>query len=127
MITRYTFKDLRIINHLTIDELSQKTGIKPDDLILIELDSREAEWCDIVTLSRFYKISANYIYIGKQSDFSDKCITELLDSDLFHAKSLSKRINIAELLELEKRLSLPNLSLYNTILQLEGEVINDRI
>lgn len=127
MITRYTFKDLRIIGHFTIDELSQKTGINPDDLVLIELDSREAEWCDIATLSRFYKISANYIYIGKQSVFSDEYITELLDSDLFHAKPLSKRSNIAELLELEKRLSLPNLSLYSTILQLEGEVINDRI
>ena len=122
MNSRYTLKDLRKISGLTIERLSEQTKISVDTLILIESNSGQAEWCDIDTLSKLYRISPDYIYIGKQSEFNDKCISELLDSDLFNAMPLSKRINVAELLEIENRLNLPNLALYNTIFQLESEV-----
>lgn len=122
MNSRYTLKDLRKISGLTIERLSEQTKISVDTLILIESNSGQAEWCDIDTLSKLYRISPDYIYIGKQSEFNDKCISELLDSDLFHAMPLSKRINVSELLEIENRLNLPNLALYNSIFQLESKV-----
>lgn len=124
MNSRYTLKDLRESKGLTFEQLSEQTSISVDTLKLIEQDSGQAEWCDIATLSKLYKISPDYIYIGKQSDFNDKCIAELLDSDSFHAMPLSKRINISEILELEKQLNLPNVALYSAILQLESEVVN---
>lgn len=63
-------------HHLSIDTLKQ-----------IEIDSRQVEIYDILTLSRFYRISANYIYIGTQSDFKDRCVAELLDSTILQIDS----------------------------------------
>lgn len=123
MNSKYTFKDLRKINGLTIERLSEQTDISIDMLKLIEQDSGQAEMRDITTLSRLYNISANYIYIGKQSNFNDKCVSELLDSGLFYGMPLLKRVSVSEILELEKRLNLPNLTLYSAILQMGSEVI----
>ena len=79
MNSRYTFKDLRKISGLTIERLSEQTDISIGMLKLIERDSGQANYSDIATLSRLYNISADYIHIGKQSDFNDNRITELFE------------------------------------------------
>ena len=64
-VSRYTFKDLRELHNLTIDDLSDKTNISPKVLKMIEYDSSHADLSDLKVLSNIYNISLNYIYNGK--------------------------------------------------------------
>ena len=79
MKSRYTLKDLRKIKRLTIDELSEQTGIDTTILKAIELDSGQAEFNDLAKLSRFYGIGLDYIFIGKQSDFGYQLKQEVVN------------------------------------------------
>src|SRR5574337_344525 len=65
-----------------------------------------------------HSLSSILEHLGKQSDFNYNCIAEFIDNGM----PLSKRINVSEILELEKRLNLPNMTLYRTISQMESEV-----
>ncbi|MCI3861089.1 helix-turn-helix transcriptional regulator [Lactococcus garvieae] len=69
MISRYTFKDLRMINNLSIEELSCKTLIPSETLAVIKVDSSNISRGIVMKLAEFYRISVDYIFIGKQSTF----------------------------------------------------------
>ena len=96
MNSRYTLKDLRKNSGLTIERLSEQTKISVDTLILIESDSGQAEWCDIATLSKLYRISPDYIYIGKQSedDANIRSLGDALTADIGLGYDLSERLRI---------------------------------
>jgi transcriptional regulator with XRE-family HTH domain len=76
-ISRYTLKDLRELNHLSLQDLSEKIQLSIDRLNFLESDSSEIEASEMYLLSRLYKLSVNYIYFGKQTDF-DKKLNEFL-------------------------------------------------
>ncbi|WP_416451269.1 helix-turn-helix domain-containing protein [Lactococcus lactis] len=77
MRSRYTLKDLRDLNRLSLEEVSNKTKITVDRLKFIESDSSEIEASEMYLLSQLYKLSMNYIFFGKQADF-DKKLSEYL-------------------------------------------------
>ncbi|MGL4248312.1 MAG: hypothetical protein ACRCR5_05925, partial [Lactococcus garvieae] len=113
MISRYTFKDLRNINRLSIEELSCKTLIPSETLTEIEIDSSDIEYKTFKILVQFYCISADYVFLGKQSEFEAKQIDEMIQGT-----TLSKRVSALELVKLEKKLGLNEFSLFQAILEL---------
>lgn len=78
LISRYTLKDLRKINHLSIENLSEKTGVDVKTLAKVETDSSGISFEVLKKLSCFYCIAANYIFLGKQSDFEAQLIDEMM-------------------------------------------------
>lgn len=78
LISRYTLKDLRKINHLSIEKLSEKTGIDVKTLATIETDSSNISFEVLKKLSRFYCIAANYIFLGRSSEFDTQLIDETM-------------------------------------------------
>lgn len=116
MSSRYTLKDLRKVNRLSIEQLSEKTGVDVETLTALEIDSSDISFEVMKKLSRFYCIAANYIFLGEQSEFE----AEQLDKVIQHV-ALSKRISGLEIVELEKRLGLSELSLFQAILELSKE------
>ncbi|WP_242359687.1 helix-turn-helix domain-containing protein [Lactococcus petauri] len=78
LISRYTLKDLRKINHLSIEQLSEKTGVVVETLVTVETDSSNISFEVLKKLSRFYCIAANYIFLGKPSEFDTQLIDETI-------------------------------------------------
>ena len=72
LIARYTFKDLRTIHRLSIEELSCKTLIPSKTLAVIEAESSNISRAVAMKLAEFYRISIDYIFIGKQCEFEAK-------------------------------------------------------
>lgn len=76
-VSRYTFKDLRQLNQLSLEQVSDKTGISIERLELLESDSSLIAGKESNSLSNLYDINLNYVFLGKQSDF-DKKLSEYL-------------------------------------------------
>lgn len=121
MISRYTFKDLRNINHLSIEELSCKTQIESKTLTDIEVDSSNISFEVVKKLVQFYQISANYIFMGKESEFEAKQIDEMIQGT-----TLSKRVSALELVKLEKKLGVNEFSLFQAVLEISKECDNEQ-
>lgn len=125
LISRYTFEDLRIINGLTFDELSDKTGIPVDKIKEIEKDSSDVEPVVYKKLAQIYNISTNYICVGEQSYFEKLVLDELMQSKLYQKAPLSKKLTAIEVTKLENKLGLNDFSLFQAILELSEEVKHD--
>ena len=122
MTPRYTFKDLRIINRLNIEELSCKTLIPSETLEEIEIDSSDIEYKVLKTLVEFYCIASDYIFIGKQSDFEVQQLDEMVRST-----PLPRRLSILEVAKLEEVLGITAYSLARAVLELSKEVDNEHL
>lgn len=116
LISRYTFKDLRLINRLSIEELSCKTLIPSQTLTEIEKDSSNISFEVARTLSQFYRLSTNYIFLGKQSEFEAQQLDEMIQST-----PLAKRLSVLEVAKLEEILGLTPYTLTRDILKLSKE------
>ena len=120
MRSRYTFKDLRNLNRLSIEELSCKALIPSETLIELEIDSSYIEYKTLKTLVKFYSISADYIFLGNQSEFEARQLDEMIQ----HIP-LSRRFSAFEVVQLEKNLGLNEFSLFQAILDLSKEDNNE--
>lgn len=70
--SRYTLKDLRELNCLSLEEVSNKTKITVDRLKFLESDSSNISGRESINIVKFYRISLDYIFLGKQTDFDKK-------------------------------------------------------
>lgn len=113
MTPRYTLKDLRNLNRLSIEELSCETLIPSKTLAELEIDSSDIDYGTLKTMVQFYCISADYVFLGKQSEFEAKQIDEMIQGT-----TLSKRVSALELVKLEKKLGVNEFSLFQAILGL---------
>lgn len=120
MRSRYTLKDLRNLNRLSIEELSCKTLIPSETLAELEIDSSYIEYKTLKTLVKFYSISADYIFLGNQSEFEAKQLDEMIQ----HIP-LSKRTSVLEVAKLEEKIGLEPYSLAKAILELSKEGDNE--
>lgn len=120
MRSRYTLKDLRNLDCLSIEELSCETLIPSKTLAELEIDSSDIDYRTLKTLVQFYCISYDYIFLGKQSDFEAR----QLDKPIQHIP-LSKRVSILEVAKLEEKMELEPYSLAKAILELSKEVDNE--
>ncbi|KXT62311.1 hypothetical protein [Lactococcus sp. DD01] len=116
MRSRYTLKDLRTLNRLSIEELSCETLIPIETLAGLEIDSSYIEHKTLRTLVQFYSIAADYIFLGNQSEFEARQLDEMI-----RHTPLSRRISALEVLKLEKKLGVDEFSLYQAILELSKE------
>lgn len=121
MRSRYTLKDLRNLNRLRIEELSCKTMIPSDTISKLEIDSSDIDYKTLKTLVQFYCISADYIFLGKQSEFEAKQL-----DDMIQHTPLSRRLSAFEVVQLEKNLGLSEFSLFQAILELSKEGHNEQ-
>lgn len=122
MRSRYTLKDLRNLNRLSIEELSCQTLIPSEKLEELEIDSSDIDYGTLKTLVQFHCISSDYIFLGKQSDFEARQLDEMIQ----HIP-LSRRISALEVLRLEKKLGLNEFSLFQAILELSKEGDNEHL
>ncbi|MDG4967544.1 helix-turn-helix domain-containing protein [Lactococcus lactis] len=76
-VSRYTFKDLRQLNRLSLEQVADKTDISIERLELLESDSSLITGKELNSLSNLYDINLDYVFLGKQSDF-DKKLSEYL-------------------------------------------------
>lgn len=120
MRSRYTLKDLRNLNSLSIEELSCKTLIPSEILSELEIDSSYIEYETLKILVQFYSISADYIFLGNQFEFEAKQLDEMIQ----HIP-LSRRISALEVVQIEKNLGLNEFSLFQAILDLSKEGDNE--
>lgn len=125
LVTRYTFKDLRIINGLTFEEVSDKTGIPVDEIKVIEKDSSDVKPAVYKKLSKLYDIDINYICVGEQSYFEKLALDKLMQSEIYQKIPLSKRLNTVEVAKLENKLGLNDFSLFQAVLELSKEDDNE--
>lgn len=122
MRSRYTLKDLRNLDRLSIEELSCKTLIPSETLAELEIDSSDIEYMTLKTMVQFYCISADYIFLGKESEFEAKQIDEMIQGT-----TLSKRVSALEVAKLEKKLGLSEFSLFQAVLELSKEEDNEHL
>lgn len=125
LVTRYTFKDLRIIEGLTFEEVSDKTGLPVDEIKAIEKDSSDVKPAVYEKLSKFYDIDTTYIYIGEQTYFENFVLDKFMQSETYQNASLSKKLTTIEVAKLEKKLGLNEFSLLQAILELSKEGDNE--
>ncbi|SFL49818.1 helix-turn-helix domain-containing protein [Lactococcus garvieae] len=64
-ISRYTLKDLRKINNLTLDQVAMATNLPKEEIADYELDSSDIERNKLRLLAKFYNIDVNYIFLEK--------------------------------------------------------------
>lgn len=125
LVTRYTFKDLRIINGLTFEEVSDKTGIPVDEIKVIEKDSSDVKPAVYNKLSKLYDMDINYICVGEQTYFEKLVLDKLMQSEIYQKIPLSKRLNTVEVAKLENKLGLNEFSLFQAVLELSKEDDNE--
>lgn len=121
MTPRYTFKDLRNIKRLSIEKLAELTGVFPQTLEELEVDSSNIDILTLKILTRFYCLSVNHIFIGKQSEFEARQLDEMVQHT-----PLSRRISALEVVQLEKKLGLNEFSLFQAILEQSTEGDNEQ-
>ena len=125
LVTRYTFKDLRIIKGLALEEVSDKTGIQIDEIKAIEKDSSDVKPAVYNKLSKLYDMDINYICVGEQSYFEKLVLDKLMQSEIYQRAPLSKKLTTIEVAKLEKKLGLNEFSLFQAILELSKEGDNE--
>ena len=126
LVTRYTFKDLRIINGLTFEEVSNKTGIPVDEIKAIEKDSSDVKPAVYKKLSHLYNISTDYICVGEQSYFEELVLDKFMQSEIYQNAPLSKKLTAIEVAKLEKKLGLSEFSLFQAVLDISKEDENEQ-
>lgn len=87
--------------------------ISTETLTEIEIDSSDIEYMTLKILVQFYSISADYIFLGNQSEFEARQLDEMIQ----HIP-LSRRFSAFEVVQLEKNLGLNEFSLFQAILEL---------
>ena len=70
--SRYTLKDLRELNHLTLKQVARKVKLNRERIAELEQDSSFITIDEMFRFSKFYGLSINYIFIGEQADFDRK-------------------------------------------------------
>ena len=70
--SRYTLKDLRELNHLTLKQVARKVKLNRERIAELEQDSSFITIDEMFRFSKFYDISIKYIFIGEQVDFDRK-------------------------------------------------------
>jgi transcriptional regulator with XRE-family HTH domain len=126
LVTRYTFKELRIIKGLTFEQVSNKTAIPVDQIKAIEKDSSDIKPTVYKKLSKLYDIDTNYICIGEQSYLEKLVLDKFMQSEIYQKASLSKKLTPIEVAKLEKKLGLNEFSLFQAILDISKEGDNEQ-
>ncbi|WP_285119031.1 helix-turn-helix domain-containing protein [Lactococcus petauri] len=126
LVTRYTFKDLRMIKGLTFEQVSDKTDIPVDQIKAIEKDSSDIKPTVYKKLSKLYDIDTNYICIGEQSYLEKLVLDKFMQSEIYQKASLSKKLTPIEVAKLEKKLGLNEFSLFQAILDISKEGDNEQ-
>ena len=70
--SRYTLKDLRELNRLSLRQVSRKTKLSSKRITELEQDSSFITIAEMYIFSELYGISVNYIFLGEQDDFDEK-------------------------------------------------------
>ncbi|GEM_PF-1765638 len=70
--SRYTLKDLRELNRLSLRQVSRKTKLSSERITELEQDSSFITIEEMYRLSEIYGLSVKYIFLGEQSDFDEK-------------------------------------------------------
>ncbi len=70
--SRYTLKDLRELNRLTLKQVARKVKLNRERIAELEQDSSFITIDEMFRFSKFYGLSINYIFIGEQADFDRK-------------------------------------------------------
>lgn len=125
LISRYTLKDLRKVNRLSIEQLSEKSGVDVETLATVETDSSNISFEVLKKLSRFYCIAANYIFLGRSSEFD----TQLIDETMKLQQVKSSNIGLLtgdDITALAQALNINPKQLLRTTLELiaSGKVVN---
>lgn len=126
LVTRYTFKELRIIKGLTFEQVSNKTDIPVDQIKAIEKDSSDIKPTVYKKLSKLYDIDTTYICIGEQSYLEKFVLDKFMQSEIYQKASLSKKLTTIEVAKLEKKLGLNEFSLFQAILDISKEDDNEQ-
>ena len=71
-VSRYCLKDLRELNRLTLEQVTDRTTIPLERLKFLESDSTKIEASERQCISKLYNLSMEYIFFGKQADFDRK-------------------------------------------------------
>ena len=71
-VPRYCLKDLRELNRLTLEQVTDRTTIPLERLKFLESDSTKIEASEMYCLSKLYNLRMDYIFFGKQADFDRK-------------------------------------------------------
>ena len=71
-VSRYCLKDLRELNLLTLEQVTDRTTIPLERLKFLESDSTKIEASERQCISKLYNLSMEYIFFGKQADFDRK-------------------------------------------------------
>lgn len=126
LVTRYTFKDLRIINALTLEEVSNETGIPVEEIKTIEKNSSDIKPVVYKKLAKLYDINTTYICIGEQSYLEKLVLDQLMQSEIYQKAPLSKKLTPIEVAKLEKKLGLNEFSLFQAVLDVSKEGDNEQ-
>ena len=70
--SRYTLKDLRELNRLSLRQVSRKTKLSSKRITELEQDSSFITIAEMYRFSELYGISVKYIFLGEQDDFDEK-------------------------------------------------------
>ena len=70
--SRYTLKDLRELNRLSLRQVSRKTKLSSERITELEQDSSFITIEEMYRLSEIYGLSVKYIFLGEQADFDEK-------------------------------------------------------
>ena len=125
LVTRYTFKDLRMIKCLTFEEVSDKTDIPVDEIKAIEKNSSDIKPTVYKKLSKLYDINTTYICIGERSYLEKFVLDKFMQSEIYQKDPLSKKLTTIEVAKLEKKLGLNEFSLFQAILEVSKEGDNE--
>jgi hypothetical protein len=126
LVTRYTFKDLRIISSLTFEEVSNKTGIPVVEIKAIEKDSSDVKPVVYTKLAELYDTNIKHIFIGEQSYFEELVLDKFMQSENYQNAPLSKKLTAIEVAKLEKKLGLSEFSLFQAVLDISKEDENEQ-
>ena len=70
--SRYTLKDLRELNRLSLRQVSRKTKLSSERITELEQDSSFITIEEMYRLSEIYGLSVKYIFLGEHADFDEK-------------------------------------------------------
>lgn len=126
LVTRYTFKDLRIINGLTFEEVSNKTDIPVDEIKAIEKDSGDVKPVVYTKLAELYDIDIKHIFIGEQSYFEQLLLDKFMQSEIYQNAPLSKKLTAIEVVKLANKLGRDEFALFQAVLELSKEGDNEQ-
>lgn len=83
-----TLKEARTNMGLTIEEVSEKTGIDKDLLIELEKDSSEIEFNTLIELVKLYQISSDDLFLGNTDYKSEPKSLDDFTFNIYRMKQL---------------------------------------